>query len=48
VPLSLLTVDENGKAKIDHSLLLEGREMKISLDTSKPFKLNAGTTGVCE
>ncbi|KAI0086651.1 peptidase family M1-domain-containing protein [Irpex rosettiformis] len=46
VPLSLLTTDENGKAKIDRSLLLDQREITIALDTSKPFKLNAGTTGV--
>lgn len=48
VPLSLLTTDTNGKAKIDRSLLLDQREITIPLDTSKPFKLNAGTTGVCQ
>ncbi|PFH52379.1 hypothetical protein AMATHDRAFT_140150 [Amanita thiersii Skay4041] len=46
VPLSLLTVDESGKAIVNKSLILKDREMTIPLDTSKPFKLNAGTTGV--
>ncbi|KAI0811123.1 leucyl aminopeptidase [Irpex lacteus] len=46
VPLSLLSTDENGQAKIDRSLLLDQREITIPLDTSKPFKLNAGATGV--
>ncbi|KAI0340189.1 leucyl aminopeptidase [Trametopsis cervina] len=46
VPLSLSTVDENGKPKIDRSVLLDQRELTIPLDTSKPFKLNGGTSGV--
>ncbi|KAI0789033.1 hypothetical protein BC629DRAFT_1582206 [Irpex lacteus] len=46
VPLSLLTTDENGRAKVDRSLLLDQREVSVLLDTSKPFKLNAGATGV--
>ena len=46
--MSLLTVDENGKPKIDTRILLDQREMTIPLETSKPFKLNAGTVGVCK
>ncbi|KAF8633724.1 hypothetical protein AX17_004382 [Amanita inopinata Kibby_2008] len=46
VPLSLLTVGEDGKATINKSIILKDREMTIPLDISKPFKLNAGTSGV--
>ncbi|EEB88327.1 hypothetical protein MPER_13892, partial [Moniliophthora perniciosa FA553] len=48
VPLSILTVDANGKAVVDNAAVLDAREKTYSLDTSKPFKLNAGTNGVCE
>ncbi|KAK7043674.1 Aminopeptidase 2 mitochondrial [Paramarasmius palmivorus] len=46
VPLSILTVDANGKAVVDNAAVLDAREKTYSLDTSKPFKLNAGTNGV--
>ncbi|PFH47257.1 hypothetical protein AMATHDRAFT_198286 [Amanita thiersii Skay4041] len=46
VPLGILTVDEGGKSLIDQSQTLTSRETTIPLDTSKPFKLNANTTGV--
>jgi aminopeptidase 2 len=46
IPLSLLTTDASGKTKVDHTLVLSEREMDIKLDTSKPWKLNAGTVGV--
>ncbi|KAJ3554813.1 hypothetical protein NM688_g2912 [Phlebia brevispora] len=46
IPLSLITVDSSGKVVIDRTLVLDEREKTIPLDTSKPFKLNAGTTGV--
>ncbi|THH28050.1 hypothetical protein EUX98_g6135 [Antrodiella citrinella] len=46
IPLSLLTVSADGKANIDTKIILDSRETTISLDTSKPFKINAGTTGV--
>ncbi|GJE97967.1 M1 family metallopeptidase [Phanerochaete sordida] len=46
IPLSLLTVDSNGKSSIDNTILLDEREKFIALDTSKPFKLNAGTVSV--
>lgn len=47
IPLSILST-KNGKANVDTTALLQERETTIALDTSKPFKLNAGTTGVCE
>ncbi|KAJ6455781.1 leucyl aminopeptidase [Mycena sanguinolenta] len=46
VPLSLITADPNGQVKIDKSAILEEREKDIALDTSMPYKLNCGTTGV--
>ncbi|KAL0580690.1 Aminopeptidase 2 mitochondrial [Marasmius crinis-equi] len=46
VPLSILSVGSDGKPTIDNSAVLEAREKEYSLDTSKPFKLNAGTNGV--
>ncbi|KAL7281141.1 hypothetical protein ACG7TL_004449 [Trametes sanguinea] len=47
VPLSLLTMNEDGSFKIHSGLLLTEREKFIPLDMSRPFKLNAGTTGFC-
>ena len=47
IPLSLVTAGPDGKAVVDHSVVLDTREKFIPLDTSKPFKLNAGTVGVC-
>jgi len=47
VPLSLLSVGKDGKPTIDNSLILDTRERFIPLDTTKAYKLNAGTTGVC-
>ncbi len=41
-------MDENGKGMVDRTLVLRDRETTIPLDTSRPFKLNAGTTGVCK
>ncbi|CUA72325.1 hypothetical protein RSOLAG22IIIB_00991 [Rhizoctonia solani] len=46
IPLSLLTTGADGKATVDHSIVLSERETDIKLDTSKPWKLNAGTVGV--
>ncbi|KAF8151622.1 hypothetical protein B0H34DRAFT_135147 [Crassisporium funariophilum] len=45
VPLSLL-LTKDGKSSVDTTAILEEREKHIALDTSKPFKLNAGTVGV--
>jgi aminopeptidase 2 len=46
IPLSLLSTNANGKTTVDHSIVLSEREIDIKLDTSKPWKLNAGTVGV--
>lgn len=48
VPLAILTVDNEGKPIINNTVVLDTRETFIPLDLSKPFKLNAGTKGVCE
>ncbi|KAG2146914.1 uncharacterized protein EDB93DRAFT_1085716 [Suillus bovinus] len=45
VPLALLTAT-NDKVNIDKSVVLDTREKTIAIDTSRPFKLNAGTYGV--
>lgn len=47
IPLSLSTT-KDGKTTVDTTALLRKREDTFALDTSQPFKLNAGTTGVCE
>lgn len=47
VPLSLLSVGKDGKSTTDNSLILDTREKFIPLDTTRPYKLNANTTGVC-
>jgi aminopeptidase 2 len=47
VPLALLTA-AGDKVKVDKSVVLDTRETTLAIDTSKPFKLNAGTYGVCE
>ncbi|KAF8199715.1 leucyl aminopeptidase [Pholiota molesta] len=44
VPLSLLST-KNGQVSVDTTIVLREREMRLQLDTTKPFKLNAGTTG---
>ncbi|ESK92997.1 leucyl aminopeptidase [Moniliophthora roreri MCA 2997] len=46
VPLSILTVDATGKGVVNNLAVLDTREETYTLDTSKPFKLNAGTNGV--
>ncbi|KAF8311309.1 hypothetical protein DL93DRAFT_2229778 [Clavulina sp. PMI_390] len=45
IPLSVLSTD-SGKPSIDRSVVLQDRESTLSIDTSKPWKLNAGTSGV--
>ncbi|OBZ75470.1 Aminopeptidase 1 [Grifola frondosa] len=45
VPLFILTVSERGDVVIDKEIILDQREMFIPIDTSRPFKLNAGTVG---
>ncbi|KAJ4488175.1 leucyl aminopeptidase [Lentinula aciculospora] len=46
IPLSILTVDANGEPIVDKTAVLDAREKTFPLDTSKPYKLNAGTNGV--
>ncbi|KAJ8084691.1 Aminopeptidase 2 mitochondrial [Marasmius tenuissimus] len=46
VPLFTLTIGTNGMPVVDNSAVLDAREKIYSIDTSKPFKLNAGTNGV--
>ncbi|KAG9049074.1 Aminopeptidase 2 mitochondrial [Tulasnella sp. UAMH 9824] len=46
IPLNIKTADASGKVSTDHSVVLSERESTIPLDTSKPFKLNAQTTGI--
>ncbi|KAF9504838.1 hypothetical protein BS47DRAFT_1438322 [Hydnum rufescens UP504] len=46
IPLTILSTDSSGKSVIDRSIVLDTRQTTISLDTTKPFKLNAGTIGV--
>ena len=48
VPLSLLSVGQSGKVNIDQSALLSQKEQTFAIDTTTPFKLNAGPTGPCE
>jgi len=47
IPLAVLTVDETGRQSIDKTAVLTARETTLPIDTSKPYKLNAGTYGVC-
>ncbi|KAJ3763765.1 leucyl aminopeptidase [Lentinula raphanica] len=46
IPLSILKVDANGKSVVDRTAVLDAREKTFKLDTSKIYKLNAGTNGV--
>ncbi|OCH95247.1 hypothetical protein OBBRIDRAFT_788437 [Obba rivulosa] len=45
IPLNVISVSKNGDATIDKQVVLQDREATIPIDTSKPFKLNAGTVG---
>ena len=47
VPLALISAGPDGKPTINNSLILDTREKTFPLDTTKPYKLNAKTTGVC-
>ena len=47
MPLGLVTTSAHGQALIDNTALLETREAEFKLDTTKPFKINADTNGVC-
>ncbi|KAL4243857.1 Aminopeptidase [Abortiporus biennis] len=43
IPLSLLTVSSDGIPHIDNRIVLDKWQNFIELDTTKPYKLNAGT-----
>lgn len=46
VPLRIVTTDASGKTVHYNDALLAEREQDFKIDTTKPFKLNANTTGV--
>ncbi|KAJ6541995.1 leucyl aminopeptidase [Mycena vulgaris] len=46
VPLAILTADKDGRGRVDKTAILEQRETSLAIDTSRSFKLNAGTLGV--
>ncbi|KAH7889759.1 peptidase family M1-domain-containing protein [Phlebopus sp. FC_14] len=46
IPLGLLRTNEEGEPMTDRGVVLDSREATFKIDTSKPFKLNAGTYGV--
>lgn len=48
VPLGLVTASVDGQSLIDNTALLESREAEFNLDTTKPYKINADTNGVCK
>ncbi|KAJ6558177.1 peptidase family M1-domain-containing protein [Mycena capillaripes] len=45
IPLRLLSVTEDGQVQVDKTTVLEEREKTFVIDTSKSFKLNAGSIG---
>ncbi|KAF5391327.1 hypothetical protein D9757_002062 [Collybiopsis confluens] len=46
IPLAILTIGADGKPIVNKTAVLDTRERTFELDTSKPYKLNAGTNGV--
>jgi len=47
VPLGLVTASVDGQSLVDNTALLETREAEFKFNTTKPFKINADTNGVC-
>ncbi|KAJ7066128.1 leucyl aminopeptidase [Mycena amicta] len=45
IPLNIATVDAAGTVAVNKTILLSTRELFVPLDTSRPFKLNAGSSG---
>ena len=45
--MSILTTTEDGKP-VTQRHIFDTREKFFQLDTNKPFKLNADTTGFCK
>lgn len=44
----ILSAQDGGKYSVDKTALLQEREQFFPIDTSKHYKLNAGTVGVCK
>jgi len=47
IPLNLLAVNQNGESRIQRDIVMTAREETYEIDTTRPYKLNAGTSGVC-
>ncbi|KAJ7052146.1 leucyl aminopeptidase [Mycena amicta] len=45
IPLNIATVDTAGTVAVNRTILLSTRELFVPLDTSRPFKLNTGSSG---
>ncbi|KAF8162440.1 leucyl aminopeptidase [Mycena galopus ATCC 62051] len=45
IPLQILSVDSTGHRHVDREAVLREQEQFFALDTNRPFKINAGTTG---
>ncbi|KAJ6487746.1 leucyl aminopeptidase [Mycena sanguinolenta] len=45
IPLQILSVDSAGQMHVTRNAVMREREQFFALDTSRPFKLNAGSTG---
>ncbi|KAJ7247921.1 hypothetical protein B0H12DRAFT_1203161 [Mycena haematopus] len=45
IPLQIFSFDNTGHVHIDRDMVLREREQFFPLDTTRPFKINAGTTG---
>jgi aminopeptidase 2 len=48
IPLNILTVNDSGEVTVQRQIVMTAREETYEIDTTKPYKLNAGTSGVCE
>jgi aminopeptidase 2 len=47
IPLGILTVDEEGKPHVDKTAILDEKEKTIAIDTTRNYKVNAGSIGFC-
>ncbi|KAJ7276711.1 hypothetical protein C8J57DRAFT_1061552, partial [Mycena rebaudengoi] len=47
IPLGILTVDEGGKPHVDKTAILDEKEKTIAIDTTRNYKVNAGSIGFC-
>ncbi|KAH8814520.1 leucyl aminopeptidase [Flagelloscypha sp. PMI_526] len=46
VPLAIASTGEDGQTTVDRSAVLRKREQTFKINTTKPYKLNSGTSGV--